>query len=518
MASHADSWSALVTSALLGLDGPPTNVPLTADLAWIRTDNGETAAGVRRYIAAVGAWARAGAQPGTAAAVHPRCASDPLRPSDSIGDLLTPALAGLIPEWCRVAEQAGRCVDHAILPAVLDYLVSERSPETAAALRRVLGARGAWLAQQNPAWQVAREPDTSNAETVWEVGTRAERLALLHSLRALDPAAALRLVASTAAEDAPNDVASFVAALEHGLSMDDHDLLERLLDARHKPVRLAAAKLLGRLPGSARSARMADRLARRLVITPAERRLVVRRKAALEAVLPDDEMDDEEAALVRDGIETSAKSGRLGRKANTLLQIVAAAPFGWYTTRWDVDPTTWIDAALNGSFAEAIVRGWVEAVAAQRNDHWGTALLAALSTHPGASAIETVDTLQDHLVAALGPAAREAYLLDLLARDPAGIVRANVVRQVESADHSWSVKLTERVLTAARKHYSQEASSTLLYALRRWGDRLAPEAADGIREGWPTDARRWGAHDQTMVDHLAATLDLRRRYLKELTT
>ncbi len=515
--SQPETWPALVTAVLLGLDGSPTDIPLPPDLSWVRTDDGSAGAIVRRSIAAIGAWTRAGARPGTAAAVHPPCASDSLRPSDSIGELLTPGLASLIPEWCGVAEQAGRRVDHALLPAVLDHLVRERSPATAGALRRVIGARGVWLAQQNPARHAAREPDTTNAEAAWDVGTRAERLALLHALRALDPAAAQRLVASTSAQDAPADVASFVAVLADGLSMDDHDMLEGLLDARHKAVRLAAAKLLGRLPGSAMSARMADRLARRLVFTPAERRLVIRRKAVLDATLADDEPQDEAAALARDGIDTTLTSFGLGRKANTLRQIIAAAPLDWYTAHWDVDLATWIDAALEGTFAEAIVQGWVEAVAAQHDERWATALLVALAAGRRATAIASADTLRAHLVGALGPAPRERYLLDLLARDPGAVVSADVTRQFEFADHPWSVALTERFLAAARAHYGPEASLTLRHGLYRWWDRLAPEAAEAVRDGWPTHAKHWAPQDQATIDRLADILDVRRHYLKELT-
>src|SRR5262249_42032067 len=120
----------------------------------------------------------------------------------------------------------------------------------------VLGARGRWLAAQNPNWNYTA---VDFDEALWGTGVRDQRLALLANLRRRDAARARDLLTATWEQESPKDRAHFLAALENGLSLEDEAFLESCLDDRRKEVRRAAADLLGRLPESALCQRMLER-------------------------------------------------------------------------------------------------------------------------------------------------------------------------------------------------------------------------------------------------------------------
>ena len=116
----------------------------------------------------------------------------------------------------------------------------------------VLGERGRWLAARNPDWSWVA--DEGRAEQA------ADRVSAVAALRHADPDAGRALVEQTWSTDGAQHRAAAVAALVVGLGPADEPFLERCLDDRAKSVREEACRLLDRLPGSARAARMADRL------------------------------------------------------------------------------------------------------------------------------------------------------------------------------------------------------------------------------------------------------------------
>ena len=175
--------------------------------------------------------------------------------------------------------------------------------------------------------------------------------------RRADPAAARELLEAQWSTVSAKVRADAVRALGPGLSAADEPLLERALDDRAKSVREAAAAMLDRLPGSARAARMADRL-RRLVRV---RGTLVRH---LEVEVPD--APDE--AAVRDGLTAPAK-GVDPTPTVWLSQVVRGAPL-----------STWTDITGRGPSAtlrmvrDADVLAWLtEAVLDRRDTEWAVA-------------------------------------------------------------------------------------------------------------------------------------------------
>ena len=129
-----------------------------------------------------------------------------------------------------------------------------------------------------------------------------------------------------------------------GLGPDDEPFLERRLDDRARSVREDAAELLDRLPGSARAARMADRL-RPLLTTHGTLR------KHLEVELP----DDPDAAAVRDGLVDPGPG--VSKRACWLEQIVAGAPLEVWTEVTRAERPAKVVAMLRARRRPACVAG-----------------------------------------------------------------------------------------------------------------------------------------------------------------
>jgi hypothetical protein len=285
-------WNDLVTAATVGTERRPFapaagHGPLAELIARIDTSGPEGALLSAAAVAAL--YRRAGTivphdeRPAAAECPpdnQPDCGP---RAAARLASMLGGNHRGVLPEWLAALANAGRRAPAALLPELLD--LGRAQSDLRPAIAAVLGARGRWLAAQNPEWSYARtelrglrtesETEALNSQfsvltTEWETGARAARIALLHELRVRQPAQARDLLATTWASEKADERAAFLAAFEIGLSIADEPFLEAALDDRGKEVRHAAAALLARLPESRLAARMLARALAMLAWVPAE--------------------------------------------------------------------------------------------------------------------------------------------------------------------------------------------------------------------------------------------------------
>ncbi|HEX5083719.1 MAG TPA: DUF5691 domain-containing protein, partial [Blastocatellia bacterium] len=195
----------------------------------------------------------------------------------------------LLPEWLAKTAAAGRRAPEELLTLLLN--TGRTMEDISGEILSVLGARGRWLAAQNPDWAYAIGVFD---ETLWETGSSQQRAAVLAELRKRDAARARELLASNWAQESPKDRADFLEALKYGLSIDDEAFLEAALDDRRKEVRGVAVDLLARLPESALRRRMIERV--RPLITFKLNKL---KRKTIEVTLP----ETCDKAMQRDGVD-----------------------------------------------------------------------------------------------------------------------------------------------------------------------------------------------------------------------
>jgi hypothetical protein len=490
--SGAATWEGLVAAALIGTARRPP--PRSAFLAEFQLDRGDAAredpaAALLAEAAVLSAYRRAGRLPGEAPRSLPPPAAPDERPECSAAavEVLELILSGEVPipggvallagQWLDGAARAGRRVPARLLPRLLD--LGSTGPALQPALRTVVGPRGRWLAGHHDRWGWAAGEPVDDLEAVqrrFATAAKAERPALLGALRSAHPGQGLELLRSTWKSDPAAERAALLAVLAGGLSDDDEPFLEKALDDRSAAVRQVAVDLLGRLPASRRSARMAERLEALVRHEDAQGGVLSAlrgrgRAGALSFAPP----GDPDAAARRDGINDAAPGG-MGASAWRLAQMIAGAPLSFWTERLGLTPaeTAMLAAAetppVRGTKVQTgrstpggpLLLGLETAVVAQAGraePDWAVAMFAQ---RPSAS-----------ILATLTPALAAEQLTRLLA---SGLGPSPVVAELFAACAGpWPKSLGEAVLGRYRK-LGTRAVLELQAALPVLAARLAPSA------------------------------------------
>ncbi|SEC08742.1 hypothetical protein SAMN04489844_1652 [Nocardioides exalbidus] len=359
----------------------------------------------------------------------------------------------LVVEWLRLATAAGQRAPSWLLPGLLAFAAGRR--HVARALGTAPGERGAWLAALNPDWASLLLDDDSLALAgvaddwveVWPTLPTAQAVPAFEAGRRADPAAARELLASEWDGLSAKVRSEALQALRSGLSLDDEPLLERALDDKAKSVRDVAVRMLDRLPGSARGARMAERL-----------RGLVRVKGTLVRHLEVDVPDAPDQAGVRDGL-TAPGRGATVPPTTWLAQVVHAAPLETWT-----DLTGRAPAATLKMVRDKDVLTWlVDVVLARRDREWAAALVD--QGRPDA-----------RLLALLPDETRSALLGTWVLRPPQGL---DLPALLNAAPRPWPDDLARTVLRAIQGQGS--TSRLALVAGPMLASALPPSSAPEVR-------------------------------------
>ncbi|MBP1467026.1 hypothetical protein EYB53_015030 [Candidatus Chloroploca sp. M-50] len=475
-------WHDLATVALLGtarrpqLPQPPAGA--LADLVAELPGEDDPAARLLDAAAAATLYVRAGVLP-------PVLALDPVAPApDETQSICTPEAADLLAqvfegqpeallrEWLTRAVAHGVRVPLQFLPALLER--ARTSPDLQPLVLKVVGERGRWLATFHPGWVFASVSETAVAaqdaaalQAAWDVGTRGERLALLKAVRPERPALARSLIETTWSQEKADDRQALLEALRVGLCSADEPLLETALDDRSKGVRQTAAALLATLPTS----RLAQRMTERALA-------LVRYSGGLLAKLSIELPTVCDEAMQRDGISLAPPLG-LGERTWWLIAIVARTPPSAWCDAWSRSASTLLETRMPKEWREPMLKAWITATLAFRDQAWAQALVAYGLKNPDA-----VDVFP--LLALIPPVEREILVLTLLKADQKAPQHGLTRQLLEASITPWSPQLARAMLAQVARELAhiQPANAQAFYELRLTLDLLVeavpPEIADEV--------------------------------------
>lgn len=411
--------------------------------------------------------------------VLPPCPAD-ASPTCSVlaADVLRQILGtrpALLPEWLELAAAAGQVAPPSCLEELLEW--GRRETASQAAIRTVCGMTGSWLGRLNPRWEYAIASPSDDDKQLWEEGRQPEREGLLRRLRQEDPGRARELIVEAFAVEHADCRTAFIATLETGLAAADEAFLDRALDDRSTRVTAIAASLLSRLPDSALSQRMAERLRSHLKV---ERKFIKGRRLVVE---PPDEPFDAEA--LRDGLQEQGKgSGKLGKVAHRLVELVRLTPLGVWDA-FDLGGPASVLMAIEGTdWRDALVQGLAVRAVAEADADWCLALLAIA---PGKAVID-----RRALRRALPREQREAQLASDLAEGRGKAARELLLEVLESQEEPAGPRLSRQLVASAQQAISQHKDDwQLRNVLPILGLLIAPECLSQALAGWPADHTHW---------------------------
>lgn len=429
------------------------------------------------------------------------------------GALLLRLLGGevmiLLPESFTLAARRQWLAPHEALPVLLAE--GNRTAARRDAILPLLGERGRWLAAQNPdwAWVGGAAPD----ESVWRTGEKSARQTFLRQLRRTNPTRARELLASTWAEETPEERPMFVSTLGEQLSAVDESFLEAALDDRRKEVRETAARLLARIPTSALVRRMLERASPLLKFTPGEAGSLLKLKKAKPPVLEVTLPTACDKAMQRDGIVAKPPRG-MGEKAWWLRQLVAAIPTAHWEAQWQASAADIVQAAAATEFSEALLDGFILAAVDHRAANWAAALLrwqiANEKLHKDSSTL---------LLGAL-PYAEQAALLTEILADPKLDARTGFDLFDAGTDweRGWDAALSRTILRWLRALVAQPSTDWQLRTeLAALPLQMAPEVLPEAVTGWRTEGVAWEFWSKG-VDELIAVAQFRAQLHEAFST
>jgi hypothetical protein len=348
-----------------------------------------------------------------------------------LGELLAGRATDVLPEAFERLQRARLLVPPAMLPAALD--AGKHSKAIRPALLEVSGQRGRWLALRNKDWSWATAPSdddlAANADTIWQEGKQAERLAVLRLVRLSDTACAMAMLESTWQRERATFRAEAIDILGVNLSASDQPFLEAALDDKSEPVRERAGALLVRIPGSQQ--------AREAAVQAAP--LIGKRLGFQIMVRPSDgSSDSDRAAAMTEAIgrvPPTSWTAQLGKQPGDLVKtIVRDRDWGF-----------------------AVLDGWTRAAITFSEREWATALasiwLAApppLGMAAKAYAGSYDATINQHLIGLLqimptSDAERAVASAISGSFDP-----VRVAAVLPYLAHPWSADLSDRYLRSFR--------------------------------------------------------------------
>lgn len=504
-------WQTLLSVALVGTEQQTVDFALADPNLKRLLNQLDQADRERSLLSAAGMitlWQKAGYQPSTDPQLLPppgelerlpRCRA---LASQHLALMLQGQHENVLPEWLAALAKAGQRAAEEHLPALLE--LGRTQTNLRWLILPILGQRGRWLAEQNPAWRYAA---AESDETVWQTGSHDERLFLLQQLRRENPDRARELLTSTWSEETAKLRAAYLSAFVAGLRMADEPFLEKLLDDRSQEVRRTAADLLVRLAESHLVQRMIERARALLTLEPGK----LLRKDRLKVTLPQsgDEM------MCRDGIEPKPPAGLdgVGEKAWQLQQLIGIIPPSYWSQTWRRSAAEIIRASHKHEWQSVLWAGWSLATQRHRDTDWTEALLSA-----GVKPDESLAGLLD----ILSPARRETYVLGLFhtERDPLHD-NSLALAALRYCHHPWSAELSRLVLDKVRRHITATKATEwraywrLQSSFAGFAHYIPPLLADEANANWPTQAPGWSQWAKT-VDEFLSILHFRREALNAI--
>ncbi|MGA7733144.1 MAG: DUF5691 domain-containing protein [Chloroflexia bacterium] len=531
--TQSEIWQVLTTSALLGTERHPFELPQAGDgaLGALLTNLPEKYAANPEHsllsaAAALTLYRHAGTLPSQDNSSLPHCcAPETLAPclalsASHLHTMLAGEYGAALSEWLEEAARRGKVVPPDQLPVLLG--LGQTQPSFRPYILPVIGNRGHWLAniyKVHNQWAYVRDastiatPDDESTRALWETGSIESRMAVLQSLRSTRPDHARTLVESVWKQESASARNQFIYALRTGLSMSDEPFLESALDDKSKDVRSNAADLLADLPESRYMQRMIEATTPLISLKRLRQGKLFGLSASNKDYIKVALSQDYTPNMKRDGIEQKPNNPRMGERAYWLHQQLCRIPPRIWTERWGVEPREIIMSALQTKdWKDVLVEAWIAATVRHNDAAWAEAFLAH-----GLSSLSQY--APERLVRLLDPRRRDELVTSTLTRQPQALYTDDMpIAVLWTLRKPWPTEVCRAILRSVShhiKHTPRHGNWQVSQSLSTFAYSMAPtllQEAESILT--TTDATPNNL--KAAADEFLSTLQFRRDMLQAL--
>lgn len=423
------------------------------------------------------------------------------RSANHLQIILRGRFAPALEEFISILQQKNKKIPAESLPDLFNASLTEK--KLWELLRPVIGTRGEWLLTQIPEWAPLVEvADIKN----WEKGSIKEKAAILHFLRKNNPKQSIDLLTPIWSNLASTDKSSLLKSFHINPGKSDEAFLEQLLDDKIKKVRLEAAQILAKIPGST----LIDRLFTALL------ELVHVTDNSIEFEIPESLPE----STLRDGIYPIPLKGmKGGMKAAWLRQIISKIPPERWTELLDKPEDECLQFFVNSQWADHLIPALTESALNFKNDGWLITLMEHFHQTGNSYGI-SVNLLKEiikHL-----PAKAIHYLIDTFQETAPRLIenKSLFFLVITESRFAWTDKFTINLLQNF-KNWMRNTSDNFLSidhyrAIFETGAySMNPRLIEKFKMGWPTRNKIWYYWEDT-IDKLTRTLAFRKEMIDEL--
>ncbi len=234
-----------------------------------------------------------------------------------LNDILSAESAALFGLWLRECNNKNQIVLSEYIPLLFDSGIKYKHLQQE--IFAVTGKRGEWLLPFNEAWKFE---SVTIDEGIWQTGTVEQRRAFLNKLRQTEADRSRELLKQVWSQENANTKAELLKQLSVGISNEDVEWLEQLMNEKSQKVKDEALKLLKLIPGSNVVQRYWEILKQSISMRKEKGLLGIGSKTVLEIKLTD-KIDD---SIFKTGIEKVSSDKGVSENDFIVYQLLAAVP------------------------------------------------------------------------------------------------------------------------------------------------------------------------------------------------
>ncbi len=412
----------------------------------------------------------------------------------------------LLPEFIIHLAKNNKLIPLDFIPNLLDQSLTNSAFWSI--LKSAIGKRGHWLIEQNPEWQtLSFQPDIS----IWETGTRAQRVQLLEYLRSQNSKEVIELLKSTWDQDDLQSKALFIKTLEINTSNEDEVFLEECLDNSRKEIRKPAAKALASIPQS----RLCKRMFEQIVEMMEFKTKASSKKEKLSIKLPEELTDD----MIRDGIDPSTRWFKGGVKASRLGQMIAIVPPYFWEKHFNKETGETLQLFVRSEWSELMLQAVTEATIQHKNMSWAEEILLFWLDNFQKARWQHFNPLQ--LFNIISPEVfNKIAIIHINKKNSLIDEESPLSLLLRNVNLPWQETLSKAFIHAMQKWIAGETSHYwsgwhLRPILKKAAVHTNPKLFDQLSKGWSTHSNAWNSWEKE-IDTFLSILKFRKDFIQEL--